>query len=165
MNGVDFALACLTDDQRKWLSKSVHARRYDRTIAMPSVLTRNELLADVASSFPDNTTGKITPAILRSQQINVVDSARIGGSQVTVNGGAYSVTGDESFIFAKNSPTITFPAANDAAGPFPSVAIRTLSGETTLAVAGGTIEVTSIPFGAAVVMAPDAIDNGWFFLT
>ena len=130
-----------------------------------AVLTRTELLANVASSFPDNTTGQITPAILRSQQVNVVDSVRIGGSQVTVNGGAYSVTGDESFIFAKNSPTITFPAANDSAGPFPQIAIRTRSGVTTLAVLGGTIEVTSVPNGSAVVMAPDATDNGWFSIT
>lgn len=101
--------------------------------------------------------------------LNLLDELRIRGvlvgtgtNQVTVDGGTYMITGAESFIFAKGSPTITFPAANDVSGPFPYIPIRTRDGVTTLAVAGGTIETTTIPNGASVVLAPDAIDNGWF---
>lgn len=87
---------------------------------------------------------------------------RIGGdtNEVNVDGGTYTITGNESFIWALNSPTITFPGANT--GLFPPIPIRTLDGTTTLAVAAGTIETTTIPNGSSVVLAPRRSVNGWF---
>lgn len=85
----------------------------------------------------------------------------LGGGINEVNvDGDYTIIGTESFIWAVNSPTITFPGANT--GSFPIINIRTLSGITTLAVAAGTIEVTTIANGSAVSMAPRRSVNGWF---
>jgi len=91
--------------------------------------------------------------------------AGVGGgvsltNEVNVDGGTYTILGTESFIWALNSPTITFPGANT--GSFPIIHIRTLSGTTTLDAAAGTIEVTSIANGSAASMAPRSSENKWF---
>lgn len=92
---------------------------------------------------------------------NVADAGGFqGANEVTVDGGTYTVIGTETYIWALNSPTISFPGANT--GPYPIIPIRTLSGTTTLAALAGTIEITTIANGAAVSMAARASVNGWF---
>ncbi len=83
----------------------------------------------------------------------------VGGFEVTVDGGAYTVTGRESRIWALDSPTITFPRANTVV--FPNIPIRTLSGTTTLAAITSSIEVTSIPNGSSVVMGQRTSTDEW----
>ena len=39
-----------------------------------AILTKNQLSASNASSFPDNTTGAITPAILRNFNTGIIDT-------------------------------------------------------------------------------------------
>lgn len=86
--------------------------------------------------------------------------------EVTVDGTTYTVTGNESRIFALNGASIIFPEANTVI--FPNIRIRTLSGSgpTGLSTQGSaTIEVSSIPVDAAAVLGQRSDANEWLEVT
>ncbi len=89
--------------------------------------TMTELLAEITSSFPDNTSGAITPAILRAFLNDFVETMTpaYGGLQILTNtvknfGLANSLLDWSSTIVAQSPEFITNPSTGDivrTAGP------------------------------------------------
>ena len=78
-----------------------------------AILTKTELSASNASSFPDNTTGFITPALLRNYNTSSIDSyASLSGSNTFVGNqvitGSLSVNGAVSFPSLSVAVTETY---------------------------------------------------------
>ena len=61
---------------------------------------RSTLLSDLATSFPDNSTGLITPAVLRGQQTDIIDSFQ------------NIITDGQPFILVRQKSDLPTPSAN-----------------------------------------------------
>ena len=78
-----------------------------------AILTKTQLSASNATSFPDNTTGFITPALLRNYNTSSIDSyASLSGSNTFVGNqvitGSLSVNGAVSFPSLSVAVTETY---------------------------------------------------------
>lgn len=138
--------------------------------------TKAELSAGLSSSFPNNTAGEITPAILRAQQQDIIDSmlARGEAGQQDVDGkvnfsaGALANGKELGIVYdgmvsmvgnATNTVIATAGTAVKVAGTFVVQSEENFTCDTTGKCVYDGAETIRIPVDAMVDMAPVAGSN------
>lgn len=96
---------------------------------------RATLLTDLSTSFPDNSSGIITPAILRSQQTDIIDS--FNGTVIQNVSTTYIVGILDDTIIATGTFTVTLPPLSTAIKP---VTVKSTIGGGTITLDGDGAE-------------------------
>ena len=109
------------------------------------MVTKTALITEVAANYPDNTTGAITPAILRATAIDGVNSWQQAPQVNQQTGTAYTVVVDDygkMILLANISPVaISLPAAATTGfSPFNVLFKNNGSGTVTITPVTGTID-------------------------
>lgn len=101
----------------------------------------------------------ILEVLTDTSSVKTIDLAVSVDQRIVEASTNYIASLDDDVIFATGNITVTYP---DSSLAVKSLTVKNISGTTTLASAGGTIESTSLTTSQSVTQAP--IPTGWFIV-
>jgi hypothetical protein len=114
------------------------------------------LTAEITANFPDNTTGLVTPALLRQVTQDIVDSTNNLNGVVapdTQTGATYTVVATDIWIILNRAGTVTvtLPAAASFTGR--PLWLKTIQAQTVISNASNVVPLVGGAAGTAILAA------------